>query len=243
MVVALTGPVSSVPKVAMTGLALALAGGIGVMATINRMAQHRDIQRLTNRLHKMATRDGLTGCLNYQAFEEALANEAARAHRYGRPFSVVMIDLDTFKAINDAHGHATGDETLRGVAKALLAAARSTDMIGRLGGDEFAALLPETDADQALPVAERFQSHARSADTPVTVTLSMGVATWSGAHDDLDDIINRADQALYAAKDRGRDQLVAWKSRCRSDPHVDISSTSLVAERVPNRYTGTNLGY
>ena len=217
----------------MTGMALGLAGGIGVMATINRTAQHRDIQRLTSRLHKMATRDGLTGCLNYQAFEEAISSEAARARRYERPFSVVMIDLDSFKAVNDAHGHSTGDATLRGIAKALLAAARSTDVIGRLGGDEFAALLPETDADQALPVAERFQSQARSAETPVSVTLSMGVATWSGLHDDPDEIIQRADQALYSAKHRGRDQLVVWRAQCESDPVVDRASTFLVADHIP----------
>ena len=119
-VVALTGPVASVTKVVMSGVALGLAGAIGVMATINRTAQHRDIQRLTNRLHKMATRDGLTECLNYQAFEEALANKTARAHRYGRPFSIVMIDLDSFKAVNDSHGHATGDATLRGIANTLV---------------------------------------------------------------------------------------------------------------------------
>ena len=95
-------------------------------------------------------------------------------------------------------------------------------MIGRVGGDELAILLPETDADQALLVAERFQSHARSAVTPVTVTLSIGVATWSGSHEDPDAIIHHADQALYSAKHRGRDLLVAWKTQCRSDSSESV---------------------
>ncbi len=236
VVVALTGPIASAPRVIMAGVALAMVGVIGVMATINRTAQHRDVQRLTNRLRKMATRDGLTGCLNYQAFEEVLASETARAHRYGRPFSVVMMDLDSFKEINDAHGHATGDATLRGIAKALLTAARTTDMIGRLGGDEFAALLPETNTDQALHVAERLQSHARLADTPVRVSLSMGVATWSGPHEDPDDIIHRADQALYSAKHLGRDQLVVWETESPSDRVVNSSSTSRGADHFPDAH-------
>ena len=98
-----------------------------------------------------------------------------------------MMDLDSFKSINDAHGHATGDATLRCIAQCLLGAARTTDSVGRLGGDEFAVLLPETDAAQALPVAERLQSLARSAETPVGVTLSWGIATWSDISDNPDE--------------------------------------------------------
>jgi diguanylate cyclase (GGDEF)-like protein len=213
--VAATGTVVSLSRVTMTGLALGLAGGIAIMAAINRSAQENDRQRLTDRLHRLATRDGLTGCLTYQAFQEALEREATRARRYGRPFSVVMVDLDSFKDINDAHGHAVGDATLRCIAQALLSAARTTDLVGRLGGDEFAALLPETDTSQAPVVAERFLANARSAKTPVTVTISLGTATWSNPLDTPDEVMRRADQALYAAKHDGRDRLVVWEAECR----------------------------
>ncbi len=215
-IVAATGPVVSTSRVTMTGVSLGLAGGVAVMAAINRTAQERDRQKLTARLHKLATRDGLTGCLTYQAFQDALEAEEARARRYDRPFSVAMVDLDSFKAINDAHGHAVGDSTLRGMAQALLAAARTTDMVGRIGGDEFAVLLPETDTAQVPLVAERLQSHARSAETPVGVTVSLGTATWSDRFDSGAEVIRRADLALYSAKHAGRDRLVVWEAESRA---------------------------
>jgi len=215
-IIAATGVVVSTSRVAMTGVALGLAGGIAVMAAINRSAQDRDRRRLTARLHKLATRDGLTGCLTYQAFQDALEAEAARARRHRRPFSVVMVDLDSFKDINDAHGHDVGDATLRGVVQALLAAARTTDVVGRLGGDELAVLLPETDAAQAPLVAERFQWHARSAKTPVAVTVSFGTATWSDDFESPAEVIRHADQALYSAKNAGRDRLVVWEAERRA---------------------------
>lgn len=200
----------------MTGVSLGLVGGIAVMAAINRNAHDRNRRQLTARLHKLATRDGLTGCLTYQAFQDALTAEAARTRRHGRPFSVVMVDLDSFKHINDAHGHDVGDATLRGVVQALLAAARTTDVVGRLGGDELAVLLPETNAAQAPLVAARFQWHARSAQTPVDVTVSFGTATWSDQFDSPAEVIRHADQALYAAKRAGRDRLVVWEAGSRA---------------------------
>jgi diguanylate cyclase (GGDEF)-like protein len=212
VIVASTGPILSPSKVTMTGVSLGLAGGIAVMAAINRTAQERDRQRLTDRLHTLATRDGLTGCLTYQAFQDALGTEEARARRYGRPFSVAMVDLDYFKVVNDSHGHAVGDATLRCMAQALLEAARATDVVGRIGGDEFAVLLPETDAAQALLVAQRLQSHARTADTPVYLTTSLGTSTWSDRFDNAEEVVRRADQALYAAKHGGRDRLVVWEA-------------------------------
>jgi diguanylate cyclase (GGDEF)-like protein len=210
--VATTGGFVSPSRATMGGVALGLAGGIAVMAAINRNAQDRDRQLLTARLHKLATRDGLTGCLTYQAFQDALELEAARTRRHGRPFSVVMVDLDSFKHINDAHGHDVGDATLRGVVRALMAAARTTDVVGRIGGDELAVLLPETDETQAPLVAERFRTHARSAQTPVDVTVSFGAATWSNHFESPAEVVRHADQALYAAKHAGRDRLVVWEA-------------------------------
>ncbi len=122
-----------------------------------------------------------------------------------------MVDLDSFKDINDEHGHDVGDATLRAVVQGLLAAARTTDVVGRLGGDELAVLLPDTDAEQAPLVAERFRTHARSAQTPVGVTVSFGTATWSNELESPADVIRHADQALYSAKHAGRDRLVVWE--------------------------------
>jgi len=213
-IVATMGGFVSPSRGTMSGVALGLAGGIAVMAAINRNAQDRDRQRLTARLHRLATRDGLTGCLTYQAFQDALELEAARTRRHGRPFSVVMVDLYSFKHINDAHGHDVGDATLRGVVQALMAAARTTDVVGRIGGDELAVLLPETDVTQAPLVAERFRAHARSAQTPVDVTVSFGAATWSDQFDSPAEVVRHADQALYSAKHAGRDRLVVWEAEC-----------------------------
>jgi diguanylate cyclase (GGDEF)-like protein len=224
-IIAVTGPMLSSSRVATTGVSLGLAGGIAVMATVNRNSQERDRQRLTARLHKLATRDGLTGCLNYQAFQDAIEVEIARARRSGRPFSVVMADLDAFKEINDAHGHEGGDVTLRSIAQALLAGARTTDVVGRLGGDEFAVLLPETDVLQVRHIAERFQAYARSAKTPAEVTVSFGAATWSDQCESPAEVIRKADQALYSAKHAGRDQLVVWNRECRASTDTSTAAT------------------
>jgi len=223
-IIASTGAVVSTSRATMTGVTLSLAGGIAVMAAVNRSAQDQDRRQLTDRLHKLATRDGLTGCLTYQAFQDALEAEGGRARRHSRPFSVVMVDLDSFKDINDAHGHDVGDATLRGIAQALLSAARSTDVVGRLGGDELAVLLPETDASQAPLVAERFQSHARSAKVPVGVTMSFGAATWSDQFDNPAEVIRHADQALYSAKHAGRDRLAVWEAECRTS--LDVTAAT-----------------
>jgi diguanylate cyclase (GGDEF)-like protein len=211
-IIAGTGPLVNSSRATMTGVSLGLAGVIAVMAAINRNAQNRDRQVLMVRLHKLATHDGLTGCLTYQAFQDALEAETARTRRHGRPFSVVMMDLDSFKRINDTYGHDVGDATLRCLVQALLVAARTTDVVGRLGGDELAVLLPETDAAQAQVAAERLQAHARSAQTPVKVTVSFGVATWSAQTDGAAEVTRHADRALYAAKHAGRDRLVVWET-------------------------------
>jgi diguanylate cyclase (GGDEF)-like protein len=220
VLIALTNTGESGSEATMIGLTLALAGGIAIMAAVNRKAQNQHRKRLTDALHTLATRDGLTGCLTYQAFQDALESEAARARRSGRLFSVVMADLDSFKHINDAQGHDVGDATLRAVVQVLLTAARTSDVVGRLGGDEIAVLLPETDIGQAPVVAQRFQSLVRSATFPAEVTVSFGAATWSHRLDSPAEVMRRADQALYSAKRAGRDRLVLWESECGTSRSV-----------------------
>ncbi len=209
VVLAEPGPGAS--RSLVTALMLALTGAVSLMASVNRFVQERTRSRLEARLQQLANRDGLTGCLTYRAFREALQSEAARAIRYRHPFSLVLADLDSFKAINDTYGHDVGDEVVRGVAGAIRAGARVPDVVGRIGGDEFAILLPETSSVRAEQVAHRLQAHVRNCELPVAVTVSYGTATWLGPGDSLADVIRRADQALYAAKHAGRDRLGVWQ--------------------------------
>jgi len=207
-----TEPSNGASRSLVTGVMLALAGGISWMAAVNRFVRERARAKLSARLREMATHDGLTGCLSYRAFRDALEAEAVRAKRYLRPFSLIIADLDSFKSINDTYGHDVGDQIVRGVVRAFRTGARAPDLVGRIGGDEFAILLPETTSVRVEQVARRLQMHVRESKMPVPVTVSYGTATWFGSGDDLEDVIRRADQALYAAKHAGRDQLFVWES-------------------------------
>ncbi len=163
---------------------------------------------------RLATIDQLTGLLNRQAILERLEDELDRASRYDRVVSVVLIDLDHFKRINDAHGHAVGDAALRAAATALGANVRSVDAVGRYGGEEFLLVLPETAPDDAAEIAEKLRRIIAStpvdagAGVKVAMTLSAGVAGGSGGSRFIDSLIREADEALYAAKSSGRDQVV-----------------------------------
>jgi diguanylate cyclase (GGDEF)-like protein len=158
--------------------------------------------------------DELTELANRRHFEEVLDAFFHQAVRYRRPMSLVIIDVDFFKAVNDTGGHLLGDELLKTVARAIVQACRKADLPARIGGDEFAIILPETSAADAAAVAERIQ-HLLAAETTssdelqLNVTLSIGVADLSSreikTHSDL---VNRADKALYSAKERGRNCIV-----------------------------------
>jgi diguanylate cyclase (GGDEF)-like protein/PAS domain S-box-containing protein len=165
-------------------------------------------RRMEARLERMATRDQLTGTYNRHAFFEKGKKEIARAQRYGHPLSLLMLDLDKFKNVNDAHGHAVGDEVLRVFALRCRAGLRETDIFARLGGEEFAALLVETDEEMAVAVAERMRRTA--ADEPIiteagemAVTISIGVAALKDK-EGMAIFLQRADKGLYEAKAAGR---------------------------------------
>jgi diguanylate cyclase (GGDEF)-like protein len=157
------------------------------------------------RLGREASTDSLTGIANRRAFHERLAAEVARAHRYGRHLSLVLLDLDHFKAVNDLHGHQAGDRVLVRFAQLLSAHTRQGELVARIGGEEFAWLIPETDQDGAYVAAERIRQAIES--TPVDeigqVTVSAGVSS-SECGPDTDALIRSADRALYWAKDAGR---------------------------------------
>ncbi|SDZ32791.1 diguanylate cyclase (GGDEF) domain-containing protein [Micromonospora pattaloongensis] len=192
-----------------------------VMVTRDRTglaAQLRDALREQERL---AVTDALTGVYNRRFFQEMLRLEAERAARHGRPLSLVLVDLDHFKAINDGYGHPAGDAALVQAAERLRRTVRGSDVIARYGGEEFVCLLPGADADAALTVAE--QLRRALCDTRVTLgdgvevllTASVGVATAGGRGGrtgrgavDVEALINDADDALYRAKARGRNRTV-----------------------------------
>jgi len=175
--------------------------------------------RLAERLTEawtLATIDPLTGVLNRQALLARLDGELERSTRYGGQLSVILVDLDHFKRINDSHGHAAGDAVLHDVAEVLELNIRNVDAVGRYGGEEFMVILPETDVDAAASIAEKLRRlvarHSVVLDDgfAATVTLSAGVAGGLGAHLELEPLIRDADNALYSAKALGRDQVYVF---------------------------------
>ena len=169
---------------------------------------YREVERLS-------TTDPLTGLSNRRSFGVAAANEVGKAARYHRPLSLVMIDIDHFKRVNDTFGHAAGDEILVAVAGACRRGARTVDHVARLGGEEFCLLLPETASAGAEILAERLRASIAGLrlvydGRELVVTASFGIAEWREG-DDFDGLLRRADDALYAAKGQGRDRVVVSK--------------------------------
>jgi len=167
------------------------------------------LEGLSRRLRYLAYRDSLTGLYNHRYFQEELAHEVERAQRYGQPLSVLMLDVDRFKEVNDTYGHLMGDTLLSYVAQVIAAQLRSSDVAARYGGDEFAVILPETDQTKAIAVAEKL-SNAVSADhrwqgallENLGVGISFGVAAFPDDGRTADDLLGAADRRLYAAKRR-----------------------------------------
>jgi diguanylate cyclase (GGDEF)-like protein len=150
--------------------------------------------------------DPLTGLPNRRAFFERCAAELNRALRFRRPVTLVLLDGDDFKSVNDRHGHAVGDRALRKTAQVLLQAVRQYDVVSRLGGDEFAILFPETDVDEARAIAGRLQQalHDQVEGEFAPLTYSLGVVTFSSPPPDVADCLAEVDRRLYEAKRAGK---------------------------------------
>lgn len=183
-----------------------------------------DFKNYLDSCEEAAFTDHLTGLANRRRFERQLEREVARTRRYGRPFCLLMLDIDHFKQVNDNYGHETGDEALRRLANALQAGTRGIDMAARLGGEEFAIILPETDAVRGLEVAERLRQEIKAAEIPEAghITCSIGVAECTVACTDLRELFNAADAALYEAKRTGRDRV-----QCAPDTSAANSAPAL----------------
>ncbi|MBX7101919.1 MAG: GGDEF domain-containing protein [Myxococcaceae bacterium] len=170
-------------------------------------AYHDEVYRLT-------TVDGLTQAFNRRYFEDTLERELSRCSRYGRALSLIMLDIDNFKVINDSHGHLAGDYVLRQVSAAIKTKIRREDILARYGGEEFALLLPEVDLKGAAALAEKtrklIEKHRFEFDKAVMpVTVSAGVATIASKSADPAELVREADLRLYAAKESGRNRVVS----------------------------------
>jgi diguanylate cyclase (GGDEF)-like protein len=185
-----------------------LAGGtvLSVAASVNRNRIEQHERHLLATIADLAATDGLTGCAVRRVLLQRMDVEIARSLRNQRPLSLLMMDVDQFKSINDLFGHVVGDRVLTAIAGLLRANARSFDLDSRLGGDEFALLLPDTRTAEAIEVAERIR-HDLAAVVEVPVTLSIGVSSLDVTRPTIEQMINDADVALYGVKRSGRDAV------------------------------------
>jgi len=173
------------------------------------LGQNRELERL-------ATTDPLTGVYNRRYFMDYATKEFLRSQRYSHVFSAIQMDIDHFKKINDAHGHAVGDEVLKSFTANCLEVLRECDVLGRIGGEEFSIILPETDLPGALIVAERFRQTIADLklyvdEQIVHFTVSIGVTNLRQDDTGIEAVLRRADEALYLAKNGGRNKVVSAK--------------------------------
>ncbi|MFC3714355.1 diguanylate cyclase [Sphingoaurantiacus capsulatus] len=206
-------------------LLLAMAAIAAIVLLRTRMLQHRAarlealvgertqaLRDANDRLEALAGTDPLTGIANRRRFLETAAAEFERARHLGHPVSLIIVDLDHFKSVNDTYGHGVGDTVLRRAAEEAVRACRSSDLVARFGGEELVVLLPETDADGALRAADTLR---RAIGVPteldgrrIAITASAGVAEWRAPDESIPSLLDRADRALYAAKRAGRDRTL-----------------------------------
>ena len=168
-----------------------------------------ELEAANRALDLQARTDALTGLLNRRGFETQMAFAVALARRSSRPLSLITVDVDHFKRVNDTHGHEAGDEVLRRLARTLESRLRGSDVVARLGGEEFVALLPDTDLNGAQSIAQALVTAMAEQQDPVvgTITVSAGVATMRGAEDNGAAMLRRGDAALYEAKGQGRNRV------------------------------------
>lgn len=178
--------------------------------------------RELTRTAELAITDGLTGLFNHRHMQQRLAEEVARAERFGHPVSVLMIDIDRFKRFNGSHGHQAGDRVLAAIGRLIRETIRATDIPARYGGEELAVILPQTSLVNACGLAERLRAavgglkfQPRRATHPVRVTISVGVGTYPDHAASAAELIDGADQALFQAKRDGRNLVRVFERRER----------------------------
>lgn len=174
----------------------------------------RELNTVNNKLAEVAIADGLTGVYNHRYLQEKLSDEINRAARYGRPLSLVMVDIDHFKRYNETHGYRRGDVVLKEVASCIKSKLRKTDFLGRYGGEEFTLVLPEAEKEDVVALAERIREYIESlrffgeeTQPGRNLTVSLGVAVFPIDAEDHKDLIKKAEGALYKAKENGRNRV------------------------------------
>ena len=171
--------------------------------------------KLYEKMEQMATTDGLTGLYNHRVFQEKLDEALARAGRSGKKLSMILMDIDHFKKVNDTYGHPVGDTVLKGVAQVLRGGARAVDTVARYGGEEFAVIMEETDQAGGRVKADRIREEIKkqvftSEQGRFTITISLGIATIPEDAKEKKELVLRADEALYHSKHAGRDRATSW---------------------------------
>lgn len=180
----------------------------------------RDIsesKKTEEELLRLAATDPLTGALNRREFTLLSEREALRSNRYHHPLSLLMLDLDHFKRLNDTYGHSAGDKVLQRFTTLCVNALRNVDFFGRWGGEEFVALLPETDIDGAAVIGERLRKLIADSvlnyhDQKITFTVSVGIAQYKDSESSIDGPLSRADSAVYDAKKAGRNRISVFRN-------------------------------
>lgn len=184
-------------------------------ATIMRDVSHN--RKTEEELLRLAATDPLTGCFNRREFSAIAEREALRASRYHHPLSILMLDLDYFKRLNDTYGHAAGDKALQRFTMICTNALRNVDIFGRWGGEEFVALLPETDLQGATVIAERLRKLTSDNiltfnDHKINFSVSIGIAEFKDGETTVDTAMSRADTAVYDAKKAGRNRISVFRN-------------------------------
>jgi len=184
-------------------------------ALANEAAVALENALLFREVKRLSLTDPLTGLNNRRSFDHSARQMVGVAIRHQRPLSVLMLDIDFFKKVNDTYGHAVGDQVLTGMAQVCRQSIRSTDLLARFGGEEFSLLFPETPEDDARPLAERLRQAIsalvfEAAGQTFSITASLGISECSGEGDSLESLLERSDAALYQAKKAGRNRAVIW---------------------------------
>jgi diguanylate cyclase (GGDEF)-like protein/PAS domain S-box-containing protein len=183
------------------------------LQTVNRRLKQQlgEIQDLQDKLHEQAMRDPITGVYNRRFLEETLSREISHAQRKGHPLSIIMLDIDFFKKVNDSFGHKIGDDVLISLSKLLQTETRDSDCVSRYGGDEFVLVMPEMTKEDAFQRAEHWRKAIKSkkkliGEYRISITVSLGISTFPANGSNSEELFKAADEALYQAKATGRDR-------------------------------------